>query len=42
MTVITITPEWARLLDFETTLPSAVEKLVRERGAEAQLSPLAR
>jgi hypothetical protein len=42
MTVITITPEWARLLDFETTLPSAVEKLVRERGAEAQLSPRAR
>jgi hypothetical protein len=42
MTVITITPDWARLLDFETTLPSAVEKLVRERGAEAQLSPLAR
>jgi Pyridoxamine 5'-phosphate oxidase len=32
MTVITITPEWARLLDFETTAPRAVEKLVRERS----------
>jgi hypothetical protein len=36
MTVITVTPEWARLLDFETTLPSAIEKLVRERGTEPQ------
>lgn len=36
MTVITITPEWARLLDFETTLPSAIEELVRQRGAEGQ------
>jgi hypothetical protein len=25
-------PEWARLLDFETTAPSAVERLVRERN----------
>jgi hypothetical protein len=32
MIVITITPEWARLLDFETTLPSAVEKRVRARN----------
>ena len=32
MTVITITPEWARLLDFETTAPRAVEELVRQRG----------
>jgi hypothetical protein len=32
MTVVTITPEWAKLLDFETTAPSAVERLVRERG----------
>lgn len=32
MTAITVTPEWARLLDFETTLPSAVEKLIRERS----------
>jgi hypothetical protein len=28
MTVVTVTPEWARLLDFETTLPSAVESLL--------------
>lgn len=33
MVVITITPEWARLLDFETTAPRAVEKLMRERDA---------
>ena len=33
MTVITVTPEWAKLQDFETTLPSAVEKLMRERAA---------
>ena len=32
MTVISVTPEWARLLDFETTLPSAVETLVREQN----------
>ena len=31
MVAITITPEWARLLDFETTAPTAVEKLARER-----------
>jgi hypothetical protein len=36
MTVITVTPGWARLLDFETTAPSAVEKLVRQRGAAGQ------
>ncbi|HSZ41625.1 MAG TPA: pyridoxamine 5'-phosphate oxidase family protein [Trebonia sp.] len=36
MTVITVTPGWARLLDFETTLPSAVEKLVRQGGAQAR------
>jgi hypothetical protein len=28
MARITITPEWAKLLDFETTLPSAVEQLI--------------
>ena len=32
MTVITVTPEWAKLLDFETTVPSAVEKLMREQN----------
>ncbi|NKQ58620.1 pyridoxamine 5-phosphate oxidase [Amycolatopsis sp. K13G38] len=31
MVVITIEPTWAKLLDFETTLPKAVEDLVRAR-----------
>lgn len=31
MARITITPQWAKLLDFETTLPNAVERLVRDR-----------
>ena len=43
MARITITPEWAKLIDFETTLPSAVERAIRsarhppehnDRGAE--------
>ncbi|MEU9014357.1 pyridoxamine 5'-phosphate oxidase family protein [Streptomyces sp. NPDC048479] len=34
MVRIAITPEWAKLLDFETTIPSAVERLVRERAEE--------
>lgn len=29
MTRITIVPDWAKLLDFETTVPKAVEDLVR-------------
>jgi Pyridoxamine 5'-phosphate oxidase len=33
MTVVTVTPDWAKLLDFETTAPSAVEKLMREQAA---------
>jgi hypothetical protein len=33
MTVITVTPECARLLDFETTMPSAIEKLLSQRNA---------
>ena len=32
MVAITITPEWARLLDFETTAPRAVEELIRQRS----------
>jgi hypothetical protein len=36
MTVISVTPQWARLLDFETTLPSAVEKLVRQLNDQGQ------
>ena len=33
MTVIAVTPDWAKLLDFETTAPSAVEKLMREQSS---------
>ena len=36
MVAITVTPQWARLLDFETTAPEAVEKLMRERARHAQ------
>jgi hypothetical protein len=32
MTVITVMPDWAKLLDFETTLPKAVEELVKAYG----------
>ena len=32
MVRITIEPTWAKLLDFETTLPSAVEELVRQQS----------
>jgi hypothetical protein len=32
MARITIQPEWAKLLDFETRLPSAVEELIRDRS----------
>ena len=31
MVIITITPTWAKLLDFETTIPKAVEDLIKER-----------
>ena len=31
MARITITPEWAKLIDFETTLPQAVEELMARR-----------
>jgi hypothetical protein len=31
MALITVDPDWAKLLDFETTLPQAVEDLVREK-----------
>jgi hypothetical protein len=33
MVVITITLTWAKLLDFETTIPKAVEDLVKEKSA---------
>jgi hypothetical protein len=32
MVRIVVTPTWAKLIDFETTLPSAVEELVRDRA----------
>jgi Pyridoxamine 5'-phosphate oxidase len=32
MVTITVTPDWAKLLDFETTLPKAVEDLVKAYG----------
>jgi hypothetical protein len=32
MVVITITPTWAKLLDFETTIPKAVEDLIKEKS----------
>jgi pyridoxamine 5'-phosphate oxidase-like protein len=36
MAVITITPNWAKLIDFETTLPSAIAELIEAKGAGAQ------
>jgi hypothetical protein len=35
MVLITIEPDWAKLLDFETTLPKAVEDLVLARQGAA-------
>ncbi len=32
MIVITINPTWAKLLDFETTMPQAVEDLLAQKG----------
>jgi hypothetical protein len=37
MVRIVVTPTWAKLIDFESTLPSAVEELVRQR-AERRLA----
>jgi hypothetical protein len=36
MVRIVVTPTWAKLIDFETTLPSAVEELVRQREERLQ------
>ena len=36
MVRIVVTPTWAKLIDFETTLPSAVEELVRQRAERQQ------
>lgn len=33
MVRIVITPTWAKLIDFETTLPQAVEELIRRQSA---------
>lgn len=33
MVLITITPTWAKLLDFETTIPKAVDDLIKEKAA---------
>jgi hypothetical protein len=33
MVRIVVTPTWAKLIDFDSTLPSAVEELIRERAA---------
>ncbi|WP_141583705.1 pyridoxamine 5'-phosphate oxidase family protein [Actinomadura sp. WMMA1423] len=32
MVRIVVTPTWVKLIDFETTLPTAVEELVRQRA----------
>ncbi|NIH80051.1 pyridoxamine 5'-phosphate oxidase family protein [Amycolatopsis viridis] len=34
MVVITVEPHWAKMLDFETTVPKAVEDLIRERQGQ--------
>jgi len=36
MVRIVVTPTWAKLIDFETTLPSAVEELVMQRAEREQ------
>lgn len=33
MAVLSITPTWAKLIDFETTLPKAGEDLIKEKSA---------
>ncbi|GAB3951244.1 pyridoxamine 5'-phosphate oxidase family protein [Kribbella albertanoniae] len=38
MTLITVTLTWAKLLDFETTLPKAVEELLSERAGAVPAS----
>jgi hypothetical protein len=36
MVRIVITPTWVKLIDFETTLPTAIEQLVQQRAARQQ------
>ena len=38
MVRIVVTPTWAKLIDFEETLPTAVEELLRERDARQRRS----
>ncbi len=38
MAVITITPDWAKLIDFETNAPKAEEDLARAALTEGQMS----
>jgi hypothetical protein len=38
MVRIVMTPTWAKLIDFETTLPSAVEELLQQRAQRQQHS----
>ncbi|MFB6725719.1 pyridoxamine 5'-phosphate oxidase family protein [Kribbella sp. NPDC056345] len=38
MTLITVTLTWAKLLDFETTLPKAVEELLGEQASAVPAS----
>ncbi|MFD5625882.1 pyridoxamine 5'-phosphate oxidase family protein [Streptomyces sp. NPDC127072] len=38
MGCIVLTPTWAKLIDFETTMPSAVEELVRQRAERRERS----
>ena len=42
MVRIVVTPTWAKLIDFETTLPSAVEELIRQRDQRQAAGPTAR
>jgi hypothetical protein len=37
MVRIVVTPTWAKLIDFETTLPSAVEELARQRDERQRI-----
>lgn len=36
MVRIVVTPTWAKLIDFETTLPSAVQELIERRSARQE------
>ncbi len=35
MVRITVEPEWAKVLDFETRMPTPVERLIKRKGATA-------